>query len=262
MMTPETQSQPSLEDFALLAEVSKMLTVLDQDRVMERVIELLSRRLGAERSTLFLHAHYELDWQRIFIKELFDTSGEWISGTEPMQLVSMMMRDGLAGWVVGNRQGTIVEDTATDPRWLTYPGQPYQVGSALCVPFIANGDVMAVLTLSHSQPHHFTPYHLQLVTIIVNQATIVVRNAQLFRRMLQQQRQLEAVLHAMPDLLLVLDEQRRILLANDEAVRLLNTASDTVIGQPLRAFINIDTVIDRIVEITSTPLQSGQMWAF
>ena len=34
--------RPSLKDFELLAEVSQMLTVLDQDRVLERVIELMA----------------------------------------------------------------------------------------------------------------------------------------------------------------------------------------------------------------------------
>ena len=131
-----------------------------------------------------------------------------------------MLDKGLAGWVFRNKQGTIVYDTQPDDRWYIFPDGTSKARSALCVPFLYNGEVLAVLTMLYPEPNHFTEYHLRLMTIVANQATVAVRNAQLFNQMLQQQQQLETILHTIPDYLLVLDEQGKILLVNDAAARI------------------------------------------
>ena len=64
----------------------------------------------------------------------------------------------------------------------------------------------------HPSPNHFDEHHLRLMTIVANQATVAVRNAQLFNQVQQQQRQLEVILHAIPDILLVLDDDGKILM--------------------------------------------------
>ncbi|MFN8450860.1 MAG: histidine kinase dimerization/phospho-acceptor domain-containing protein [Anaerolineae bacterium] len=101
------------------------------------------------------------------------------------------------------------------------------------------------------------------MTIVANQATVAVRNAQLFNQMLQQQQQLETILHAIPDYLFVLDQQGKILLLNDSSAHLLNGgASSGVIGQPLTSFVHVDGMFNSIVTALEKPLQNGQTWSF
>jgi two-component system phosphate regulon sensor histidine kinase PhoR len=127
-----------------------------------------------------------------------------------------------------------------------------------------NGEVMAVVTLLHSEPNFFDDHALRLVTIVANQTSVAIRNAQLFHRMQKQQSQLEAVLHAMPDLLLVLDETGKILLLNQTAAQMLDSASDpdVVLGTHLSDYLHLDNTFTLIDEIVSGPLQSGHSWSF
>jgi PAS domain S-box-containing protein len=265
MARPDLQQPPSIEDLDLLAEISQMLTLLDRDRLLERVIELTVKALGADNASLLLHPEHTEEWNHVFIKHTNGSSQ--IQHYDPEQSLHFARRvldRGLAGWVVRNKQGTIVEDTQEDERWYTFPDSKSGARSALCVPFLYDDHVLGVLTLLHAEPYHFNETHLRLITIIANQTTVAVRNAHLFNKMLRQQRQLETILHSMPDLLLVLDEHGRVLVVNQAAARLLDgvVTLDSVVGRELKEFLNHDSVLEMIQEIVDNPLQSGQTWSF
>jgi two-component system phosphate regulon sensor histidine kinase PhoR len=264
-MRPELQQPPSIEDLDLLAETSQLLTMLDRDRLLERVIQLTVKALGAEKASLLLHPDHTDEWNQVFIKH---TNGarqvQRYDQEQSLHFARRVLDRGLAGWVVRNRQGAIVEDTQQDERWHVFPDSKSGARSALCVPFLYNDKVLGVLTLLHSEPYHFNETHLRLMTIIANQASVAVRNAHLFNTMHRQQRQLEAILHAMPDLLLVLDEEGRLLIANDAAAHLLDpdATQDSVVGRELKEFLHHDSVLNMIYEIVDSPLKSGQSISF
>jgi two-component system phosphate regulon sensor histidine kinase PhoR len=144
-----------------------------------------------------------------------------------------------------------------------FPGDTTPVRSALCVPFMHNEQVVAVLTLVHPEPGHFDERQLRMMTIVANQATVAIRNAQLFNRVESQQRQLEAVLYSIPDVLMVLDDAGKILLINPSASILLGgLEQQTANGQSLSAFVQTDRGLAPIQEIIDNPLQSGTYWSF
>ncbi len=262
-MMLEPMQHPSLEDFELLAEVSQMLTVLDQDRVLERVIELMAKAVGSEQVSLILHPEYANDWQQLFLKYGETITTEKRKQEQSLHFARRVLDKGLAGWVFRNKQGAIVDDTTQDERWYRFPDGKSQARSALCVPLLYNDDVLAVLTMLHPTPAHFTDYHLRLVTIIANQATVAVRNAQLFNQMLRQQQQLETILHTIPDYLLVLDESSKIVLVNDAAVELFSgEQTGSLIGQPVANYLHLDSVFSSILEVLENPVLDGQTWSF
>jgi PAS domain S-box-containing protein len=265
MVRPELQHSPSIDDLDLLAEISQMLTLLDRDQLLERVIELTIKALGAEKASLLLHPEHTEEWNQVFVKHNNRiTDLERYDRERALHFARRVLDMGLAGWVVRNRQGTIVDDTREDERWHVFPDSTSGARSALCVPFVYDGEVIGVLTLLHSEPYHFNESHLRLMTIVANQATVAVRNAHLFKTMLEQQRQLEAILHAMPDLLLVLDEHGRLLLANEAAAEMLESGAtqDSVVGRELTEFPARDSIFNMVCDIIDNPLQSGQSWSF
>jgi PAS domain S-box-containing protein len=120
-----------------------------------------------------------------------------------------------------------------------------------------------MITLAHEEPNHFRPYHLRLTEIMANQATIAIRNAQLFNRVNEQRQQLEAVLRSMTDVLLVLNEQGKILMVNTAALPLLDvTALQAVEGQSIEAFLMVDNVFEPIVGIIKAALLEQNRWTF
>lgn len=247
-MSPIDAPPPIYEDLKLLTEVSQLLTLLDLDNVMQKVISLMSSAVGAAKASLFLHDGNNVDWDHIFLVRDLDPD-------QSIEVVQTVLDEGLAGWVIRNRRETIVYDTETDERWHKFPNDTTPVRSALCVPFIHDDKVLAVLTLVHPAPNHFDEHHLRLMTIVANQATVAIRNAQLFNQLHQQQRQLEVILHAIPDILLVLDNEGRILLVNEPAKKLLTVddkaAPDPIIGEFLHHYAEVDPAIATVQRVVS-----------
>jgi signal transduction histidine kinase len=248
--------QPTFQDLELLAEVSQLLTEIDLDTVLSRVISLTAQAVGATKASLFLHEDGQIDWGHIFtVRDL--------SADESVRVVSKVLDTGFAGWVYRNKRGDIINNISEDERWIVFPDDTLQVGSALCVPFIDGQNVMAVVTLVHETPNHFTSYHLRLLTIIANQATIAVRNAQLVGRLMSQRRQLEAVLQSIGDALIVLNHQGIVMLANDVAMRLLRAPSaEALYNVSLSQYAQTDSVFVPIAEIVHAGLTSNDRWMF
>lgn len=246
----------TFDDIELLAEVSQLLTMLDLEHVLQKVMKLVAKAVGATQVSLFLHEDDHVDWEHIFtVRDL--------SPDESVRVVKRVLDEGFAGWVYRNKQGDIILDTDKDERWITFPDDHIVTRSALCVPFLHNDRVIAVVTLIHPKPNHFSEYHLQLMTIIANQATIAIRNAQLFYRMRQQQHQLEAILQSITDVLLVLDRDGKVIMLNNPALELLRVNRQSlVINKHLNKFVEKDKVFEPINEIISADLTTNNQWSF
>jgi len=247
--------QPTFEDLELLAEVSQLLTIGDLDRVLNQVIHLAMRAVGATKVSLFLHDQDDVIWSHIFtMRDLpYDKA---------ISVVSQVLDDGFAGWVQKNKRADIIYDTATDDRWITFPDDEVVIGSVLCVPFMHQDEVIAVVTLVHPEPHHFENYHLRLMTIIANQATNAIRNAQLVSTLRYKNRQLQTILQSIRDIMLVVDVDGRIVLANASANNLIGQQGEKIIGRLLSDFVVFDEVFTPIVEIIQADLSQNEQWLF
>ena len=261
---PYAMPDVTAQDLELLTEVSNMLTSFDQDRVLKNVIDLLMRAFGVEESSLLMNSEYGNNWRSFALRPSFQTGLlRMPHSDEAVKQAQRIVSAGLASWVIEQKQGVIINDTKHDERWLELPDAAIQAGSVMSVPFMHDEKVVGVFTLIHAQPDHFNEHQLKLMTIIANQVSVAMRNAQLFGRMQAQQKQLEAVLHAMPDVLLVLDERGHILLLNEAGADLLNCPQEQrAIGRSLRDFQSADSALTMVIDIVGSPLQSGQSWSF
>lgn len=245
-----SKQQPTFEDLELLVEVSQLLTLQNLDTVLQKVIELTRESVTAAKASLFLVDGSEVNWEYIF-------TARDLKGNDSIHVVSTVLTDGLAGWVVRNREAVIIDDTDHDDRWHIFPNDTHKVRSAMCLPFIFNNEVIAVLTLDHPEPDHFTDYQLHLMTIIINQATVAIRNAQLFQHLHDKQRQLEVVLQSVPEVLIVTDENHEIVLVNKGATELLGMAqSGDVIGYDLDVFVPHVDVLVPVADLLKNPESS------
>jgi PAS domain S-box-containing protein len=117
---------------------------------------------------------------------------------ERRAIVDRLLKEGLVGRVLRERQTALVVDTHLDDRWLSLPDES-PTGSALAVPILSEQDLLGVLILTHSQPHHFTPDHVRVMEAAADQMALAVRNARLYeaqRRMAERQTTLYEVLRA------------------------------------------------------------------
>lgn len=214
----------------MLVQIARLLATLDLDDVLQQTIQLTTQTVGAARGTFFLLDEQGETLQRFISAQEYDeTMREVVS--------RRVLEQGLAGWVMVNRQSALIEDTLSDPRWVVLDAEKERarVRSALCVPFFVEGELRGVMTLEHPQPHHFTQAHLRLVEAAANQASAALRNAQLFDRVQGQQRQLQAILDSVSESLLMLDPLFCVRLANPAALTLLGAQESDVLGFNLEA---------------------------
>jgi PAS domain S-box-containing protein len=257
-MSDDTSQRPRspVKEIELFAEISQLLTHFDMNRVLGKIIRLVANAVGAGRVHLALNSDYDLDWQQIFQTDKLNPS--------TIFSVSLgQMETGLVGWVAQRRKGMIVQDIAMDERLDLFESDLGTAKSALAVPFISSGELMAVLTLSHQDIGHFTDDHLRLAQIAVNQAAVAIRSARLDNHVLAQQRQLEAVLHAIDDMVLVVDKNGKILLMNIAVARFLHLSKARLRATwHLGELAQQDSVFERVQGIVNTITGDDSNWRF
>ena len=199
-------------ELALLPEIAQDLSArLDMNELASIVLERTALALDAANSHLAIFHPDGTTFQKLF------ANGAFVNLSEEAQ--KRLVSDGLISHVVPSRQGVIIMDTLTDSRWLKT--QNNITRSAVAVPLLGRHDVIGVLTLTHTQPHHFTADHQNLLQAIGSQVAIAAENAQLYSAMEQERERLAAILNAVGDAILVTDSQHQLQLLNPAGRRLL-----------------------------------------
>ncbi len=133
-----------------------------------------------------------------------------------------IFQEGLGGWILRHRQGTIVRDASQDNRWLILPSDTTPVGSVVAAPLLVGQDIIGVLLATHAQPSFFDEMHLALLNSIAAQAALAVRNAHLYEEEQKRRQQLELLQIAGAEISSELNGQALTHLIVQQAVSLLN----------------------------------------
>lgn len=140
---------------------------------------------------------------------------------------------GLAGWVIRNRRGDIIFDTARDARWLNFPGDREPTRSAVAVPFLRRERALGVMVLTHQLPFQFSEAHFSLLEELAQQAAICLENADLYTAAEAERRKLAAILEGTADAIVVMDVDGRVVLLNPAAERAFGPTAAAALGRPL-----------------------------
>ncbi|HEX2623223.1 MAG TPA: ATP-binding protein [Phototrophicaceae bacterium] len=250
-------SQPAFDDLELLAQVARLWTQADLDYVLREVVRLATKSVGAMRASLFLSHNEELRLTNFILER------DVFLPPESEAIIQAVAREGLAGWVLQHQQGTIVDNTSTDKRWYHVPEQGNEPRSAISVPFSYEAELFGVITLVHEQPGFFNERHLRLMEIITSQVALAVHNAQVYRQTRAQREQLTAILHAIPDILMVLDNRARVMLVSNAIGSILTGHSpQSIEGIPLAALAGQDTLFETLSRAIGEIPEDRTDWSF
>jgi D-sedoheptulose 7-phosphate isomerase len=154
------QPERARSSMDLLYNIShEMADKLDLHTMLDRILLLTLQNMGAASGSIMV----------------FDEDGEVIEGalaydgevqSRPAQQLTEIVTQGLAGWVIENRQGALIPSTQDDPRWLSRDWEQGKSRSALSVPLMSQNRVVGVLTMVHPQAGMFTHEDLALLTTI------------------------------------------------------------------------------------------------
>ena len=231
----------------LLGIIAELSTSLDIDLVLSRTLRVINDTLGSEHSLIMLVNPDDATLQ------LRASLGYTAPVPRGGQVSTLKMNEGLAGWIITNRQPALIPDLWEDWRWVRRDDQTDLHRSAIAVPLVIGEENMGAMLLFHRQLNFFTPDQLELIQATAKQIAVALNNAQLFRLIRDQAERLgdmlrtqhvetsrsQAILEAVVDGVLVTDTMGKITLFNDSAERLLGMKRQHVLGQSLEHFLGL-----------------------
>jgi PAS domain S-box-containing protein len=157
---------------------------LHLNHILPQILDIAVKQLNAKDGSIIVVDH---DLQIEYA---------WLADKKSDTFLNDIMKEGLAGWVINNKQPAIIHDTQNDSRWLAKPGQIVDdTGwSVICTPFLIRNRAVGAITLHKNQTHQFDNEDLELLTTISNQAAATIENARLYERS-QRQLQISALLN-------------------------------------------------------------------
>jgi signal transduction histidine kinase/ActR/RegA family two-component response regulator len=147
--------------------------------------------------------------------------------------------DDLTRQALVGRQSVVLEDARRHPTFQDWAGTGYTRGW-MGVPLITRDTSIGYLNLANRLKGAYGPAEAKLALAFANQAAMTIENARLFDRTQalleqtqQQAGQLGQLMNVIPDGIVLLDEKRRVVEANEAARAYLAQLADVHIGQKL-----------------------------
>jgi signal transduction histidine kinase/DNA-binding response OmpR family regulator len=227
-------------ELSVLPEIGKELSArLDINELTHVVLHRTVETLGAMMGHIILLDPKGPVHKKYYISEPDPASRE----------VRFPPLNDLVDQIKNTRQGLIIDDTRTDPRWQLIPENPSL--SMTIVPMFGRLDLIGLLILTHEKKGYFKLEHLLLLQAIASQASIAVENAQLYERMAQEQSRLSAVLQSAADAIMMFGADGCLSLLNPSAGTLF-TDYETKLGLPLARNCGYDQLIAALDDVLIT----------
>jgi PAS domain S-box-containing protein len=232
----------------LLRISTELVATLDLEQVINRALQLVNEAVGADQAAIVL---LDPETQQLVYRAALEKDSPLPQGG---RMLPFHVGEGLAGWVIQQRQPVILPDLMQDPRWVhLYPEDTPRYRSALAVPLIVGADALGALLLLSQDPSVFNPEQLTLASAAANQVAAAINNAELYRLIRDQadrlgglvrsqqveSRKSRAMLEAIADGVMVTDNGHNIVLFNDAAERVLGLQRERVLGRPAGEFIGL-----------------------
>jgi len=154
----------------------------------------------------------------------------------------------VVSWMAGRGEPLMIEDLRHDER---FDLQGLPLASAIGVPLLLDEQVIGALIATSIEPRAFSGEDVNQLNAFADQAVVAVKNARLYEQLVQEQREtervyqhvqerrneLEAILRAIGDAVIVADAQLNLLLMNPVATRIFGVKPDVTSSMPLSQVI-------------------------
>lgn len=225
--------QARLNELSTLLQTSAaMVSSLDTQTVLDRILEQVERLMGIQRCAIVAQ---EKDHGQFRARASRGLSHRYVEHLEidPDEPQSVTLR------AIRSGEPIQVSDTETDPTFTALRARSQSEGyrAILAVPLKTQHAPSSALLVYHPEPHQFTENEIGLLTSFANHAAMAIENATLFAhsdtRLQEQTRRLEALIQSLQDGLILEDLQGNILYANRRLSEWVGLPFDALSGMPV-----------------------------
>ncbi|MBU0512914.1 MAG: GAF domain-containing protein, partial [Chloroflexi bacterium] len=226
----EAAIEARLNELATLLQTSaSVLSTLDSQTVLNRILEQVERLLAVEMSAIVA-----LDERRGIFRAQASrglskrhTEQLTIDPNEPHSVTLRAIRSG---------EAIQISDTETNPSYTAFRPRARVEGyrSILAIPLNTQYAPPSALLIFLPNPHTFTPREIALLSNFANHAAMAIENAVLYTRsdtrLQEQTRRLEALVQSMHDGLLLENLEGQVVYANRRISELTDLPLSRIIG--------------------------------
>lgn len=211
--------QKRMDTLEALQRVGRSVTsLLDLDNILTVVVDSAVELTGAEEGSLLLldeitgelYMHAARNFQDEFVRKF-----------------RLPIHDSLAGQVL--RTGRPITLDEKTPRKIK---TSYLVHTLIYVPLQVHGRVIGVLGVDNRQSGHpFMEDHLLVVSALADYAAIAIDNSHLYTNTELERKKLEMILTNVEDCVIVVDQDSRLVLANQTALTAFGVQDPNPVGK-------------------------------
>jgi len=237
------QLEQRLKELNTLFGIGKSVTsLLDQDKLLSRLVEAAVYLINAEEGSLLL-----VDDKT---NELYMVAARGID-ERMARSFRLRVEDSLAGEVITSGQPLVLSGAD-----LTKIKTSYLVRSVMYVPLRIKGRVSGVLSVDNRQQQRdFTNHDLRLLSALADYAAISVENAKLFNQAESERAKLATVLSEIAEPVVVMTgRDDRIIVANTAFRRAFDLGVVVAEGRPLSELVHNEALLELIA---SAPTSGG-----
>jgi adenylate cyclase len=233
------------EEVKILGISHSLMGELQLNVLLERIIRVSTELLDAERSTLFLYDPKK--------DELWSRFAEGLGHQE----IRIKPTTGIAGAVFTSGHAENISDVSRDPRFNSAIDKRtgYHTRNMLTMPVVNKaGARIGVTQVLNKRGGSFTAKDESRLRAFTAQIAIALENAKLFDDVLRIQNYNEAILRSTSNAMITLDNERRIVTANDASLELLKLGGEALVGVDADTIFvpPNDWVFDSIAKVEDT----------
>ena len=222
------QCQRQTVEFSVITEISHSLSsTLRLEEIFDRVAGEIRGLLDVETVSLALID--QTTGNIVFVPELM---GALFMEMPPIELKP---GEGIAGWVAQNRQPIIVQDVYNDKRFYKRSDNlsGFHTNSILCVPLLAEQNVIGVMEAINKRSGDFTAHDQMLLDALSSPLATAIVNAQLHQNAIAEKRRIETVFQSMSEGMMTVNHDGLITAVNDAFLTLIHRQPGEVVGQKI-----------------------------
>lgn len=161
----------------LITISNRLNSQLDETAILTILFEEIARVFSFTTGSLFI---VEKDHLRVFTEfgynKISKAAYEFIN-----QETFLLKNYPTYNEILITKKPLLISDTYNDTRWTNYPETNF-IRSWIGCPLIVDDTVIAIFSLDKDEAHYFTPQHVQQMQAFAGQASLALRNAQLFEK--------------------------------------------------------------------------------
>ena len=232
LMDSNSQLQRRAQELNVLYEVGKSVSSsLDLEEVLQRVVEAAVYVVGAEEGSLML---LDEDQDELYIRASKNLDSH-------AQSVRKRVTDSLAGQVLQSKQAIAIGENSAEERTHT----ALLVKSLIYVPLILEDRAVGVLgVMNFLRQSSFDNNDTRALAALAGYAAIAIQNANMFRAIDRERNILSVMVNQNRDPVLLVGEDKHVLMINASAAELFGQSDAQVIGKPLTALTDHEQLRD------------------